>query len=132
MRINTSIERKGPLFNGLARREAKKAADEISWELAKQAKQDLGVRFIRVFKHPTGYYESRVRAEKRGGGKSFVHDSKVVYGPWLEGTGSRNAPVTRFRGYFSFAIVARELQAKAKPIAERVLQPFIQRMNGRP
>jgi len=30
-----------------------------------------------------------------------IDDSKVVYGPWLEGTGSRNE-TTRFKGYSSF------------------------------
>jgi hypothetical protein len=33
-----------------------------------------------------------------------------VYGPWLEGVGSRNFPVTRFRGYHAFRVAAQELK----------------------
>jgi hypothetical protein len=44
-----------------------------------------------VLQHPTGYYQSKITVERAGTGYR-VTDQGVVYGPWLEGTGSRNAP----------------------------------------
>ncbi len=57
-----------------------------------------------VLQNPTGFYRSQISSTVRSGvGRTLpdvmVHDSGVIYGPWLAGTGSRNAPVTRFKGY---------------------------------
>jgi hypothetical protein len=50
-----------------------------------------------------------------------VHDDGVIYGPWLEGTGSRNAPVTRFPGYGSFRRASQQLDREIGGIADRIL-----------
>ncbi|MGV9803926.1 hypothetical protein ACWDTP_38425, partial [Mycobacterium sp. NPDC003449] len=57
-----------------------------------------------------------------------VNDGGVVYGPWLEGTGSRNAPVTRFRGYATFRRVKAMIDRRAPGIAQRLLRRYIGRM----
>jgi hypothetical protein len=124
------VDLSGPVFNGLAEHQVGEFLEEAVWEIAKEGRGDLGVQFIKVFKEPTGYYESQVEAVRQPGPVVVIHDNMVVYGPWLEGTGSRNYPVTRFRGYHSFRIVANELQGKAVDIAERHLPTFLARMNG--
>jgi len=53
-----------------------------------------------------------------------VHDSGIVYGPWLEGVGSRNYPVTRFKGYSTFRKVRQEIERKAP----RMLTPDVKAM----
>ncbi len=58
--------------------------------------------------------------------ETIVTTSNAMYGPWLEGTGSRNA-TTRFKGYHGYRIAAGELNAEAETIAGEVLQPFIER-----
>lgn len=134
--FRVDIDAKGPLWNGMAERAKDDFLRETVWEIAKEGRGDLGVQFIRVFREPTGYYESQVEAVRpvmdAGSPVARVHDNSVIYGWWLEGIGSRNYPVTRFRGYHSFRIVAQELQRKAVSIAQRVLQRrFLQRMGGR-
>ena len=121
----------GPIFNGDFERAVDDFTDEAVWAITKVGRGDLGIHFIKNFKHPAGYYESQVEAV-RGALHTFrshIHDNDVVYGPWLNGTGSRNYPVTRFRGY-PWSVVAAALQQKAVPIAEGVLPPFLARMRG--
>lgn len=118
-RINVDVKTRGPLFDGRTRAAVNQAAGDAAWELAKLGRGLLGVQFIRVFKHPTGAYESTVEAVRVSKDVSEVTDrGRKVYNHWLEGTGSRNYPVTRFRGYRSFEIVTRQLQSRATAVAQ--------------
>lgn len=134
MSYDVTVDRHGPAFNGMAEHQVGEFLREAVWEITKEARGDLGVQFIRVFREPTGYYESRVEAvrpiETPAGPVGRVHDNSVIYGWWLEGISSRNFPVTRFRGYYSFRLVTQHVQRKAANIAERALEPFLRRMNG--
>lgn len=58
-----------------------------------------------------------------------VATSLASYGPWLEGTGSRNS-TTRFKGYGSFRLAGQELDAVAASIVDKALQPYIARLNS--
>lgn len=123
------VDQSGPLFNGVADKAVDDFLNEAVWEITKEGRGDLGVQFIKVFQEPTGYYESHVEADHLGP-VGWIHDNQVVYGPWLEGVGSRNYPVTRFKGYWSFKRVAQALQDKAVQIAERTLPKFLEKMGG--
>lgn len=124
-----TLDTSGPVFDGRAEQAVDDFVNEAVWEITKEGRGDLGVRFIKVFREPTGNYESHVEAQHLDN-HGWIHDNMIVYGPWLEGVGSRNFPVTRFRGYRSFRIVAQELQRKAVAIAERHIEPFLRRMGG--
>lgn len=52
----------------------------------------------------------------------------ATYGPWLEGTGSRN-DVTGFPGYHSFRRAGAELEGQAQELAESSMDPYIARCN---
>lgn len=58
--------------------------------------------------------------------QTIVTTENAMYGPWLEGHGSRNL-TTRFKGYHGYRIAATELNAEAGTIADAVMQPFIER-----
>ncbi len=90
-------------------------------ELAQQAEVAVKFQGASSFRYesspPTGEWlrsvKTRVSAAV-GGLKAWeVHDSDIVYGPWLEGVGSRNFPVTRFKGYSTFRKVAQQIDRKA-------------------
>lgn len=59
---------------------------------------------------------------------TVVTSSDAMYGPWLEGTGSRNE-TTRFKGYHGFRRAAAEIEPSVERIADTVLQPFVARCN---
>lgn len=89
---------------------------------------------------PTPYYETQIRMQRGGdvaGGydsdvtPAVVHDRGVIYGWWLEGIGSRNSPVTRFRGYHTFSETAAGLNSGgAVAISEATLKRYMPRLRG--
>jgi hypothetical protein len=122
-----TVNAHGPIFDGraeLAVRDFIRAAED---EIAEEGAEDVRAELDVVLKHPTGYYRSHITDTRRGS-RVTVNDSGVIYGHWLEGTGSRNYPKTRFKGYSTFRRTTQVLQAKAVPIAERVLPQYLRRM----
>lgn len=119
-------EMTGPLFNGEAERLAAQACAAIEQELGRQGEALVRQHLDAVLQNPTGYYESQITSQADGGDIEIT-DGGVVYGPWLEGTGSRNR-TTRFKGYATFRRVTQVLQGRARATAERVAAPFVGRM----
>lgn len=116
----------GPLFNGTADDLIEGMCGEIEAEVGRTGEDMVRARLREVLQNPTGYYESRITSEPEGGDIAITDDG-VVYGPWLEGTGSRNR-TTRFKGYATFRRIRQTLEARATGIAERVAEPWIRRL----
>jgi hypothetical protein len=119
----------GPVFDGRAER----AIDDLCHESASKAGTEgvriLRAEFDRVLQHQTPYYVTRVKSHDRGN-ESVIDDGRIVYGPWLEGTGSRNYPVTRFRGYKTFQRMFRPISIRAKAVVQELLDSkYLRRMN---
>jgi len=122
----TTVVKSGPFFDGRARaaiRDFEKAARE---DVADQGRQDMRAATT-VFRHPTGYYKSRIQT-RDSGSRDLVTDSGVVYGPWLEGTSSRNQS-SRFKGYKIWRLTTQRLRIKVNRIAKNTLNRYIGRMN---
>lgn len=117
----------GPLFDGMAARILDGMDADIERQVAAAGVDAVRARLGEVLKHPTGYYESHITATPTGHEDVDVTDRGVIYGPWLEGTGSRNR-TTRFKGYATFRRVAQRLDERAQGIAERVAGAWIGRM----
>lgn len=124
LRLSTTLS--GPLFDGRAAIAAAQFARASQKDIAEQGKREISTRLHSVIRHPTGRYESRIRVQHFGS-RSAVNDSGMVYGPWLEGTGSRNR-TTRFKGYATFRRVRARLQKEATGIARKNLPRYIRRM----
>jgi hypothetical protein len=122
--FDVDIDTHGPIFDGRAAAAAhafvRAAEEEIADTGVELVKAELG----RVIRNPSSppYYQNQIRAER-----SQITDGGVIYGPWLEGVGSRNR-TTRFKGYFTFRRVGQRLDRQAKFIAERVLPKYLRRM----
>ncbi len=120
---------KGPLLDGRAVQAHDEYVQDISKVLAQRAER-LVVSYSKAsFKNVTPYYWNQVRAHPIGGNTWEVDDGGVVYGPWLEGVGSRNTPVTRFAGYGMYAKAGRVVDGIAPTVADDRLRLFIPRMN---
>lgn len=123
------MELSGPLFDGAASAAVRDMVRDIEHEVADQGQNMVVGRLIQVIRQPTPYYWTQIEQINRRGGIEITGES-VIYHWWLEGVGSRNFPVTRFRGYRTFEIIARALDARAESIAEPVARRYMPRLGG--
>lgn len=126
--LTTDVRVTGPLFDGVAAAQVPAFIDAAVNEVAKEGAADTQALGWTQWRNPTGFYASNIVAERVSAERARVWDSFVIYGPWLEGVGSRNA-TSRFKGYATFRMATQRLQAKAGIIAVRALKPFLARMN---
>lgn len=117
---NVSVSASGPLFDGRASSMITRWTREGGEEIAQFADQEAHRVMHQVFRHPTGYYESRVHVKRTSPDRFELTDSGVVYGPWLQGTSSRNQ-TTRFKGYAIFRRVQQRVEARADRMMQRIL-----------
>lgn len=134
IRLDVSTRMRGPLLDGrgaIARRVMARYTRELEEEGAEWALQDIRRTFHTHFRQPTGYYESHVRISNVMGDQVVNDGGQIKYGPWLEGVGSRNAPVTRFKGYHAFRKAADRLDRRIEDMGVRLLAfRFIRRLGG--
>lgn len=110
----------GPLFDGRAQGIVDRYCKAAEATIAQHAEDEIHARLGEVIQHPTGFYESHIHTEMQAD-SLVVTDTPVVYGPWLEGVGSRNSPKTRFPGYHTFRIVSQQVDREAEALAEAEL-----------
>nr|ALS91095.1 MetaGeneMark_Unknown Function [uncultured bacterium] len=125
----TTINISGPLFDGLADHEADRLAIAVVDDVSAQAKADWMTFLDSSIRHPTPYYETQITISVDNPHRKVVNDRGIVYGPWLEGVGSRNSPVTRFPGYHSLRRGVTATQARLPQLLERLAKPYVERMN---
>jgi hypothetical protein len=141
--VSYDVTCSGPVFDGRAAAAARRAAVAIRAKLAddgaKLAEMTLAAS---IRHHGSGRAERSVTttASSRiyqtgkytmpvvvGDSETLVTTDLATYGPWLEGTGSRNL-TTRFHGYHAFRLAAQELDRAAEGIAEVVIAPYVREM----
>ncbi len=123
-----TINLSGPWFDGLAPGMVTAMLDEMKYAIAAQVLADWHQNLDRSLQHPTPYYETQITLQQRVD-DWVVHDRGIVYGPWLEGTSSRNR-TTRFRGYAALRrAVEGVVRTKAQSLVTHVLTEWLRRMN---
>lgn len=115
MAEDVDVSYSGPMFDGRAQAAGDRMARDMTDTLGKRGKDMVLERLGEVIRHPTGYYESQVRVNVVTDHEHVVTDGGVVYGPWLEGTSSRNE-TTRFKGYHTFRVIGQRLEAEAEEL----------------
>lgn len=120
----------GPVFTGAAQAVAHLFIYKLQERIGKEGVNRIHDRLHEVLKHPTGYYESKIHTERQSN-DLVITDTPVIYGPWLEGVGSRNQS-TKFKGYSTFRTVAKKLQRDTGAIALAELKAggYLGDMNG--
>jgi hypothetical protein len=124
--MDNEVNVSGPVFDGRADAALRAYEDDAAEAIAYQGYNMVQAELHRVLRNPTGYYQSKIRVTGRRR-EYRLDDSGVVYGPWLEGTSRRNQ-TTRFKGYSTFRRVKQRLDTQALQIGERVLPPYLRRM----
>jgi hypothetical protein len=77
-----------------------------------------------------GHYLGETRVTRVSDTVAQTGDGVSKYGPWLEGQGTRNFPVTRFEGYNSARDAAEKVNATAGDVAAPVVVKFVEGMNA--
>ena len=122
-----NIITEGPIFDGRIVSHIKSGIEEAIHDIAPYVHDELVDVLKRSFKNGTGAYVSRIDTTFVNSSLA-VDDGGSVYGPWLEGVGSRNA-TTRFKGYASFRRTAQKLQ-NDRHIEDVVKQNVMKRIGG--
>lgn len=128
MMVDINVTYKGAIFDGSAPKQVEIILERSTEEVAQETYDAVRARLASVLRHPTGYYQSKVQIDRGSSANPKVNDGGVVYGPWLEGVGSRNK-TSRFKGYRTFRTVAQEMNAKAEAIAQKVVDREIGRLD---
>jgi hypothetical protein len=126
--ITVTTKTSGPLFNGSARRIIADLGRDATQAVGQAVISELHFKMDRSFKNPTPYYETQVVMD-RSADSIQIHDRGVVYGPWLEGTSSRNR-TTRFKGYMIWRRTFQEINAKVDSIISQVVDRQVRRLRG--
>lgn len=125
------IEAHGPLFSGVAPgviRDGIHHATLAVGEFTADAVRDhYDGHHVRPSRPP--YARSRIRITDRFP-RVHIGDGGIVYGPWLEGVGSRNA-TTRFKGYRHYRETAARMRVEAIKIFEPIMTRYVRKIGGR-
>lgn len=126
--IYVTVVKTGPIFDGRAITQLDRACEEIERRVATIGASMIRTELHRVLRNETPYY--RLQNEARPALPGWmIWDRDVIYGPWLEGVGSRNYPVTRFRGYATYRRTVQQIDRRAGVIANYTMREFIPGMN---
>lgn len=111
----------GPIFDGRINRALDAATDDIERSVGKRGINLIQRMLNTTLRQQTGRYRSTIKLKGTAGGVQIVGDD-IIYGRWLEGTGSRNAPKTIFPGYGTFFKATPILDGQSKSIAEEIVR----------
>lgn len=115
-KIGISLEL-GPLgqalVDGSLEQDLDEALSDAEQTVARAVRDGWAKNLHASLRNPTGRYEGSVQMT-RTLHQVDVNDGGMVYGPWLEGTSSRNAS-TLFKGYTA---LRRAQQAAEQQVAE--------------
>jgi len=119
----------GPLYDGTAKAAIEEFLEDAAREVAQLGTNEIRARLGQVLENPSGHYHNRIVTDRVSSGGWHVTDGGVVYGPWLEGTSSRNKS-TRFKGYQTFRRTRQWLERKAGDVAGQQLGRHLDEMGG--
>ena len=138
----------GPMFDGRAEAALERGIRAARDHVAAVGEKLTEAVFTASIRENTGHYLSRITTlneskvvATRGGHTTYTMPIVVdpaaetvvtvdlaTYGPWLEGTGSRN-DTTRFKGYRGFRRTGQALNRVAGDLADAALKPYVEEMN---
>jgi hypothetical protein len=123
----------GPVFDGRAAAWTKQAVADIRHDVGEHALDVWQAGMDATFRVNGHVYESFAHVVDDGP-DTLVNDgwgvtNDLPYGPWLEGVGSRNFPVTRFPGYHNLSHAYAITDRAVPDIAEPRIDALVDRIN---
>jgi len=124
--VSVDIDTSGPMFDARIYRAINNLIEDAQHAVGQAALSEWHMNLDGSIRNPTPYYETQLIAE-RVGHDVVVHDRGIIYGPWLEGTSSRNQ-TTRFKGYAAARRSTQAVQERVPSIVARILPSHLARM----
>lgn len=124
--IDYRLHVRGAAVTGQGGMMIRRYVKDVQDTVATFAEADVHLRLQRSLQNPHGHLQSQIGIRYRRG-NPVVTDGGVIYGPWIEGVGSRNYPTTRFKGYATFRRSAQLVEQRAPLIADRIWQRYVGR-----
>lgn len=125
--ISVSIH--GPLLKGKGPDEVRTALSKAITDLATEGQMKVREQLYVGHGRVTGHYRGSIHGELTDSMHGRIHDSGVVYGPWLEGVGSRNEK-SRFKGYWMFRNAKQYLEKIKEAVVNRRIHELVRRLGG--
>lgn len=126
------VTSKGPIFDGTGVKAVRANTVRMSNTVARAAQRHVQTVGSRNFRYqasdPTHFFVNNVQVDRVADGH-LVHADQVVYGPWLEGTSSRNV-TSRFKGYQLFRRAAQETQRHLPKILSEDEMRMVRQLGG--
>lgn len=127
--IQVDMQYSGPIVLGLTDPIMSRATVAMADKIAQAGKELIDAELPRVLKNPTGYYQSQIQVTNAHSTNPRVTDGGVIYGPWLEGVGSRNR-TTRFKGYSTFRRMRQRLDSQVLKIIQPTVDRVVKELGG--
>lgn len=130
----TDVSYSGPVFDGRAAAMTDEMVRDIRTTVGDHAFVAWESNMEASIRHSGPVYQSFAQV-KDAGGDTVVNDgyddtNQLEYGPWLEGIGSRNSPVTKFPGYHSMKRAFEEVEPQVDALAEPIVDDYVERINN--
>lgn len=118
---------KGPLLEGQAPFIVQETIRDCVQAMVAEGERQVKLQLYSGHGVQSGHYRRSVHGEVSGSMHGRIHDSQVVYGPWLEGVSSRNQE-TRFKGYAMFRNAKQQLERLKMAIIRNNLANLLRRL----
>jgi hypothetical protein len=127
VRPGVTIVTSGPVFrHGGA--PIRRAVRDTIRDLVAKGEREVKTQLYAGHGVDTGHYRRSVHGEATSDLHGTIHDSRVVYGPWLEGVSSRNQR-SRFKGYRMFRNAKQRLERLKVSFLNRRIQQAVRKLN---
>lgn len=126
------INLKGPIFSAPRRAEVMNSMKAgIKRSVSEYAFRAVTGILASSIRNPTPIYQTHIIIDNRQDDTWQVTDQGLVrYNYWLEGTGSRNFPVTSFKGYHAFQRAYEATLAQVGTLAGVEVGKAVRRLGG--
>ena len=128
--LDISVSAHGPIFQmGLPQAAIADTLHGTVKELVNEGEKAVDAQLYPGHGLITGHYRRSVHGEMTSTLNGKVHDSGVIYGPYLEGVGSRNQ-TTRFKGYAMFRNARQKLEGMKMDILLKWVKKAVDKLGS--
>lgn len=130
IKIDVAADVRGIVLEGKGGPIMREFFDKAKTLVAKTGEDELRQRAKTAPKHPKGRFAGAIVTKDFAKGRTIMADyPQTLYGPWLEGTSTRNTS-TRFKGYRMFKLTRGRLRKNVGPLVQELFNEAVNKLRG--